>query len=29
MPDGAARTHEPDGRLVRRVRLQLIAWSAG
>ena len=29
MPDGAARTHEPDGRLVHRVRLQLIAWSAG
>jgi signal transduction histidine kinase len=29
MPDGVARTHEPDGRLVRRVRLQLIAWSAG
>lgn len=29
MPDGIARAHEPDGRLVRRVRLQLIAWSAG
>jgi signal transduction histidine kinase len=29
MPDGAARTAEPDGRLVHRVRLQLIAWSAG
>jgi two-component system, OmpR family, sensor histidine kinase CiaH len=41
MPDGAvpanaaepvvppARTDEPDGRLVRRVRWQLIAWSAG
>jgi signal transduction histidine kinase len=29
MPDGAARTAEPDGRLVYRVRLQLIAWSAG
>ena len=29
MPDGAARTHVPDGRLVHRVRLQLIAWSAG
>jgi signal transduction histidine kinase len=29
MPDGAARTPEPDGRLVHRVRLQLIAWSAG
>jgi signal transduction histidine kinase len=29
VPDGAARTHEPDGRLVHRVRLQLIAWSAG
>jgi two-component system, OmpR family, sensor histidine kinase CiaH len=29
MPDGAARAHEPDSRLVHRVRLQLIAWSAG
>ena len=29
MPDGAARTHEPDGSLIHRVRLQLIAWSAG
>ena len=29
MPDGAASAHEPDGRLVRRVRWQLIAWSAG
>jgi signal transduction histidine kinase len=41
MPDGAAsakaaepavppdRAHESDGRLVRRVRWQLIAWSAG
>jgi two-component system sensor histidine kinase CiaH len=29
MPDGATRTPEPDGRLVHRVRLQLIAWSAG
>lgn len=26
MPDGG---HEHDGRLVRRVRLQLVAWSAG
>ncbi len=29
MPDGVARRAEPDGRLVHRVRLQLIAWSAG
>ena len=29
MSDGRTRSPEPDGRLVRRVRLQLIAWSAG
>jgi signal transduction histidine kinase len=29
VPDGTARTHEPDGRIVHRVRLQLIVWSAG
>jgi signal transduction histidine kinase len=29
VPDGAGTAQEPDGRLVRRVRWQLIAWSAG
>ncbi len=29
MRDGTAREHEPDGPLVRRVRWQLIGWSAG